>query len=76
MQIRLLANNTSSFTTIPRAKCEIKHAAHCNHSLGEIPKRPGSWKFNSYFLEDDEYTEKLMFLPAEFYKFFWNDISQ
>ena len=54
--------------TCPVQKCEIKHAAHCAHSLVimalqinvEHPRGPGFWKFNSSLLEDDLYTEKLM----------------
>ena len=49
-------------------KCEIKHAAHCDHSLVTLefqinekyPRGPGFWKFNSSLLEDKEYAEKLM----------------
>ena len=55
-------------------KCEIKHAAHCDHSLVmmemqinvKYPRGPGFWKFNSSLLEDDEYTEKLMFKIPHF----------
>ena len=52
----------------PVQKCEIKHAARCDHSLVTMElqtnvkhlRGPGFWKFNSTLLEDDEYTEKLM----------------
>ena len=58
----------------PVRKCEIKHAAHCDHSLVMLemqinvkyPRGPGFWKFNSSLLEDDEYTEKLMFKIPHF----------
>ena len=58
----------------PVQKCEIKHAAHCDHSLVTMelqinmkyPRGPGFWKFNSSLLEDDEYTEKLMFKIPHF----------
>ena len=58
----------------PVQKCEIKHAAHCDHSLVtmelqinmEYPRGPGFWKFNSSLLEDDVYTEKLMFKIPHF----------
>ena len=50
----------------PVQKCEIKHAAHCDHTLVTMelqinvkyPRGPGFWKFNSSLIEDDEYTEK------------------
>ena len=53
----------------PVQLCEIKHAAHCDHSLVTLklqinekcPRGPGFWKFNSSLLKDDEYAEKLMF---------------
>lgn len=58
----------------PVQKCEIKHAAHCDHSLVTLelpinekyPRGPGFWKFNSSLLEDDEYAEKLMFKIPHF----------
>ena len=74
MQIRLLANSPSTFTKVPVQKCEIKHAAHCDHSLVTMeleinvkyPRGLGFWKFNSSLLADDEYTEKLMFKIPHF----------
>ena len=58
----------------PVQKCEIKHAAHCDHSSVTMelqinvkyPRGLGFWKFNSPLLEDDEYTEKLMFKIPHF----------
>lgn len=58
----------------PVQKCEIKHAGHCGHSLVtvvlqtnmEYPRGPGFWKFNSFLLEDDAHTEKLMFKIPHF----------
>ena len=62
MQIRLWTNSSSSFGKIPREKCEIKHAAHCDHYLVTMElqinvRGPGFWKFNFSLLEDDECTE-------------------
>ena len=58
----------------PVQKFEIKRAALCDHSLVRMelqinvkyPRGPGFWKFNSSLLEDDEYTEKLMFKIPHF----------